>query len=239
QVSLESNHLGCKFMESLCPALRISAFNDGVLPLFVPEFPEALKQCLINVLLCLCDEGDPPQLARLLRARRERPRDRRAAECGQQFPPSDGDCHTPLPREVRKGRYHATSVQSSRSGRAGWRLLPLLSSASTAHNCRHQPLTNAAIAASRVAASGPIWSSSVSPRFAFSFRAAFPWNGTGARAFYCRPPHGNTFNQGNAVKRGGSPEPRSRDPHRRRGSSLISRRQLLANAAIAASRVAA
>src|SRR6516162_53335 len=40
---------------------------------------------------------------RLLRTRRERPRDRRAAECGQQFPPSDGDCHTPLPREVRKG----------------------------------------------------------------------------------------------------------------------------------------
>ena len=28
---------------------------------------------------------------------------RRAAECGQQFPPSDGDCHTPLPCEVRKG----------------------------------------------------------------------------------------------------------------------------------------
>src|SRR5215471_7069683 len=30
-------------------------------------------------------------------------RRRRAAECGQQFPPSDGDCHTPLPCEVRKG----------------------------------------------------------------------------------------------------------------------------------------
>ena len=27
----------------------------------------------------------------------------RAAECGQQFPPFDGDCHTPLPCEVRKG----------------------------------------------------------------------------------------------------------------------------------------
>src|SRR5262249_50841228 len=26
----------------------------------------------------------------------------RAAECSQQFPPSDGDCHTPLPCEVRK-----------------------------------------------------------------------------------------------------------------------------------------
>jgi hypothetical protein len=36
-------------------------------------------------------------MRRLLRTRRERPR-RRAAECGQQFPPSDGDCHTPLPR---------------------------------------------------------------------------------------------------------------------------------------------
>src|SRR5262249_19355065 len=28
----------------------------------------------------------------------------RAAECGQQFPPSDGDCHTPLPCEVRRGK---------------------------------------------------------------------------------------------------------------------------------------
>jgi ParB-like chromosome segregation protein Spo0J len=39
----------------------------------------------------------------LLRARHERPRCCCAAECGQQFPPSDGDCHTPLPCEVRKG----------------------------------------------------------------------------------------------------------------------------------------
>src|SRR6516225_8072712 len=35
--------------------------------------------------------------------RRERPRSRRAAKCGQQLPPSDGDCHAPLPCEVRKG----------------------------------------------------------------------------------------------------------------------------------------
>src|SRR5262249_60669762 len=26
------------------------------------------------------------------------------AKCSQQFPPSDGDCHAPLPREVRKGK---------------------------------------------------------------------------------------------------------------------------------------
>src|SRR5262249_15634533 len=47
-------------------------------------------------------EPDGWQLSRLLRARRERPRGCRAAECGQQFPPSDGDCHTLLPREARK-----------------------------------------------------------------------------------------------------------------------------------------
>ena len=42
-------------------------------------------------------------LRRLLRPPRRWPRSRRAAECGQQFPPSDGDRHTPLPCEVRKG----------------------------------------------------------------------------------------------------------------------------------------
>src|SRR5262249_26117900 len=31
-------------------------------------------------------------------------RGRRAAECGQQFPSSDGDCHTPLPCEARRGK---------------------------------------------------------------------------------------------------------------------------------------
>src|SRR5262249_31037391 len=44
-------------------------------------------------------KSDGRQFARLLRARRERPRCRRAAECCQQFPPSDGDCHAPLPCE--------------------------------------------------------------------------------------------------------------------------------------------
>src|SRR5262249_1722551 len=38
----------------------------------------------------------------LLRPGRERPRGGRAAERGQQFPSSDGDCHTRLPCEVRK-----------------------------------------------------------------------------------------------------------------------------------------
>src|SRR5262249_41094767 len=48
-------------------------------------------------------DANPPHLTGLLPARRERPRGCRAAECSQQLPPSDGDCHTPLPCEVRKG----------------------------------------------------------------------------------------------------------------------------------------
>jgi hypothetical protein len=40
----------------------------------------------------------------LLRMRGARPSRRRAAECDQQFPTPDGDCHTPLPCEVRKGK---------------------------------------------------------------------------------------------------------------------------------------
>jgi hypothetical protein len=48
------------------------------------------------------ENPDPSDHRRLLRVRRDRPRGHRAAECGQQLPPSDGDCHTPLPCEVRK-----------------------------------------------------------------------------------------------------------------------------------------
>jgi len=46
----------------------------------------------------------PRKLFPLLRTRRERLGRRRAAECGQQFPPSDDDRHTPLPCEVRRGK---------------------------------------------------------------------------------------------------------------------------------------
>src|SRR5262249_42183359 len=48
-------------------------------------------------------EPDRRQLRRLLRACNKRPHRCGAAECDQQFPPSDRDCHTPLPCEVRKG----------------------------------------------------------------------------------------------------------------------------------------
>src|SRR5262249_19798654 len=66
----------------------------------------------------------------LLRARRERPRCHRTAECSQQFPSSDGDCHTPLPCEVRKGNDTTPRVCSLKE--AGCWLLRPQSSASTA-----------------------------------------------------------------------------------------------------------
>src|SRR5262249_17690430 len=50
------------------------------------------------------------------RTRRERP-GRRAAKCGQQFPPSDGDCHTHSRAKVRKENDTTTrgAVPNSRS----------------------------------------------------------------------------------------------------------------------------
>ena len=56
---------------------------------------------------------------RLLCACRERPRRRRAAERSQQFPPSDGNCHTPLPCEVRKGNDITPRACSLHARRAG------------------------------------------------------------------------------------------------------------------------
>src|SRR5262249_15939041 len=86
----------------------------------------------------------------LLRARRERPRGCRAAECSQQFPASDGDWHPPLPREVRKGndptsRAYSLAVQGGQD--AGYFELSLRL---PLHYSRRQLLANAAIAASGV-----------------------------------------------------------------------------------------
>src|SRR5262249_51846237 len=49
----------------------------------------------------LCKYSDHWPLPRALGCYHTRP-SYRTAECGQQLPPFDGDCHTPLPCEVRK-----------------------------------------------------------------------------------------------------------------------------------------
>src|SRR6185369_783278 len=87
-VDLQPNHLGCKFSKPLCAALRIPTLYNDVLPLNVSEFAETLEQRVIKCLISVCDKRDPPTLARLLRARRERPRSCRAAKQADELPPS-------------------------------------------------------------------------------------------------------------------------------------------------------
>src|SRR6516225_2119637 len=65
-----------------------------------PRMNAARRPAISSAAVCMSMRDAPHPLA-LLRARRERPCCRRTAECDQQFTPSDGDCHTPLPREVR------------------------------------------------------------------------------------------------------------------------------------------
>jgi len=113
-------------------------------------------------LCCVREQYDGNQLAvvvrrpdhrhrRLLRPRRERKRGR-APECSQQCPPSDGDCHTPLPCEVRKGK-DATPRECSLPVQEGQDAGCFdLSLRLQLHCFRRQLLANAAIAASRVAA---------------------------------------------------------------------------------------
>src|SRR5262249_6962764 len=88
-------------------ALRKPILDPQVVPLDVACLRQAESDCRsVGGSCCLQErakKSDHRHRA-LLRARRKRPRGRRAAECGEQFPPSDGDCHTPLPCEVRKGK---------------------------------------------------------------------------------------------------------------------------------------
>src|SRR6516162_10869523 len=80
---------------------QVAALAPAQLLQHLPESRDA--GLLVLVLRRVHQHADAPHPLALLRARRERPRGRRPAECGQQFPPSDSDCHTPLPCEAREG----------------------------------------------------------------------------------------------------------------------------------------
>jgi hypothetical protein len=83
----------------------VAKLAGNIAPFDITEVAHPAHEFLANLIVVRgsrSDVSDARGLGRLLSARRERPRGRRAAECDQQFPPSNGDCHTPLPREVRK-----------------------------------------------------------------------------------------------------------------------------------------
>src|SRR5262245_57807304 len=112
--------------QAIVLAAEPMVLNDSVLAFNVAGFTEAFRErCRMAsgaIERSTTDKADHRQLLRLLRARRERPPSNRAAERGQQFPPSDGDFHTPLPCEVRKGKNTTTrhAVPNSRGSRRGW-----------------------------------------------------------------------------------------------------------------------
>src|SRR5262249_18556417 len=108
------------FVESFCAALRIPAVNDDVVSLHVTKLPELVEQHVIMFQLFVCNEANPPHLARLLRARCERPRDRRAADQRDELAPFQLIELHPVP--ASQGRitgYRIASDQSAGNGRHG------------------------------------------------------------------------------------------------------------------------
>src|SRR5262249_9175220 len=104
--NLAADEIDCERRKVPVLVLRPAIFNRHVLPLNIADFretpPNGLQAVGSTFKRSWGKESDHRH-RRLLRLRPERPRRRSAAECGQHFPPSDGDCHTPLPCEVRKG----------------------------------------------------------------------------------------------------------------------------------------
>src|SRR6516162_4012569 len=105
-IDFQSNELGCQLGEAFAASLRPAIFDREIAAVDPAEIAHSLHEgggpLALRRRAARSEQSDGRHL-RLLRVRRERPRNRnRAAECSQQFPPSNGGCHTPLPREVRK-----------------------------------------------------------------------------------------------------------------------------------------
>ena len=121
QGHLSANQIGRQCRQSIVLVLRPAVFDRYILTLDVAGSPQPMVKCAQrgprdSVVDDLGSRNPITGIASGCARAAERARRSRTAERGQQFLPSDGDCHTPLPREVRDGkRYHATSVQSSRS----------------------------------------------------------------------------------------------------------------------------
>src|SRR5262249_32957823 len=95
---LTTNQITGEYRQLLVSTLRPTVFYRDVLALEISDFLKALtERCYQGRGIsrrCAPQKSDHRHCG-LLRARRERPRCRRAAEGSQQFPSSDGDCHTP------------------------------------------------------------------------------------------------------------------------------------------------
>src|SRR5262249_14120069 len=158
-IRLCAHHVAAELGIAVLSSLARISRHHQIFSLDIPKPAQLFEQCgIIWMVPGFVHFGDGDRgvnncdvvcLRRLLRARRDRPRRRSAAECGQQFPPSDGDCHTPsrarcvkptiarLQRAVftfKEGRMLVASTQPSASttpAASSWRTLPWQPRAST------------------------------------------------------------------------------------------------------------
>src|SRR5262249_16518586 len=100
-----TNSAAISAKRSLRPSAQrywIATVRPSIQPSFVRTLPKTASPCAPAGGPRRAEVADSWEFCRPLRAPRKGPRRCWAAECDQQLPPSDGDCHTPLPCEVRK-----------------------------------------------------------------------------------------------------------------------------------------
>src|SRR5262249_3419584 len=128
-----ADEIGRQRQQKIALLAAPAVIDLDVLSFDIAGFAKALAKCCQRARL---RGGSAPgekannRHSRPRRPRPKRPRRRRAAECSQQVPPSDGDCHTPLPCEVREGNDTTPQACSLHvQGGAGCWLLPPTSAA--------------------------------------------------------------------------------------------------------------
>src|SRR5262245_56054377 len=96
-VDFQPDELGRELSEAFAASLRPTILDDDGAAFYPAEFAQSLNESGRHLALSRrCgrpQEPDGRQLARLLRARRERPRSCCTAQCEYEFSPSDVDCH--------------------------------------------------------------------------------------------------------------------------------------------------
>jgi hypothetical protein len=119
-IDVQSNHLRRKLFEALSLASCIPALDYEIAALVVAVFAQAFEQGVIKTLMSVGDKSHPPNFARVLRPRRERPRRRAAEQRDELAPPhsitssarasSDGGTSSPGALAVLRSMIGSTFV---------------------------------------------------------------------------------------------------------------------------------
>jgi hypothetical protein len=100
---LLADKIGYDFTPAIRATQRSSVLNSDVLALNIPGFSQTLFESIKTALdICSVRQDPDHRQRRLLGARHERPRSRRAAEKGDEFAPSHWDPLTPEDKTLRQ-----------------------------------------------------------------------------------------------------------------------------------------